>query len=82
MIRRWLLDRKFVILDRYTYSSRPGADDISVEEEGKRLFKSLKLLNKEIPDAVCSVDTFRSSIAREAVAALIKSDSVWYLFPA
>ncbi|HEX2922081.1 MAG TPA: dihydropteroate synthase, partial [Bacteroidales bacterium] len=45
----------------------PGADDISVEEEGKRLFKSLKLLNKEIPDAVCSVDTFRSSIAREAV---------------
>lgn len=55
------------ILDVGGYSSRPGAKDISVEEESTRVLKAIKLINKELPDAIISVDTFRSGIAREAV---------------
>lgn len=55
------------ILDVGGYSSRPGAKDISVEEESTRVLKAIKLINKELPDTIISVDTFRSGIAREAV---------------
>ena len=55
------------ILDVGGYSSRPGAADISEEEEGKRVIRAIKLIRGEFPDAVISVDTFRSDIAREAV---------------
>jgi dihydropteroate synthase len=65
------------ILDVGAYSSRPGAKDISVEEESTRVLKAIKLINRELPDAVISIDTFRSEIAREAVVgcgALIIND--------
>jgi dihydropteroate synthase len=55
------------ILDIGGYSSRPGAKDISPEEEGDRVLKAVKLISKELPEAIISVDTFRSVIAREAV---------------
>lgn len=55
------------ILDVGGYSSRPGAKDISSEEEGKRVFKAIKTINREFPDAVISVDTYRADIASEAV---------------
>jgi dihydropteroate synthase len=55
------------ILDVGGYSTRPGAKDISAEEEGARVLKAIKLINRELPDAVISVDTFRADIAREAV---------------
>jgi len=55
------------ILDVGGYSSRPGAKDISIEEEGKRVFNAIKLINREFPDAIISIDTFRADIAREAV---------------
>ena len=55
------------ILDIGGYSSRPGAKDISVEEEGKRVLRAIKLINHELPDAILSVDTFRAVIARKAV---------------
>ncbi len=55
------------IIDIGGYSSRPGAADISTEEEGKRVLHALKLISTEFPHAVLSVDTFRSEIAREAV---------------
>lgn len=55
------------ILDVGGYSSRPGAPDISEEEESSRVFRAIKLIIKEIPGAIVSVDTFRSGIAREAV---------------
>lgn len=55
------------ILDVGGYSSRPGAKDISIEEEGKRVFNAIKLINGEFPDAIISIDTFRADIAREAV---------------
>lgn len=55
------------ILDVGGYSSRPGAKDVSKEEEGERVFWAVKLIRKEFPEAVISVDTFRSEIALESV---------------
>jgi dihydropteroate synthase len=55
------------ILDVGGYSTRPGAADISAEEEGRRVFGAIKLILREFPGAVISVDTFRAEIAAEAV---------------
>lgn len=55
------------ILDIGGYSSRPGAKDISVDEESNRVLKAVKLINRKFPEAIISVDTFRADIAREAV---------------
>jgi len=55
------------ILDIGGYSSRPGATDVSSQEEGERVFKAIKLITRELPEAILSVDTFRSDIARESV---------------
>lgn len=55
------------ILDIGGYSSRPGAADISIQEESARVLKAIKLINREFPEAIISVDTFRADIAREAV---------------
>ncbi len=55
------------IIDVGAVSTRPGAKEISLEEEKARLFPVLHLLNKHFSSALFSVDTYRSSIAREAV---------------
>jgi dihydropteroate synthase len=55
------------ILDVGGYSSRPGAAAISEEEERKRVLKAIRLINRELPEAIISVDTFRADIAREAI---------------
>jgi dihydropteroate synthase len=55
------------ILDIGGYSSRPGATDIQGDEESRRVLKAIKIVRREFPDAVISVDTFRAEIAREAV---------------
>lgn len=55
------------ILDIGAYSSRPGAKDISPEDEADRVLKAIKLIRNELPDVIISIDTFRSAIAREAV---------------
>jgi dihydropteroate synthase len=55
------------ILDVGGYSSRPGATDISIEEESERVLRAVKLISRELQDAIISVDTFRSDIARAAV---------------
>jgi dihydropteroate synthase len=55
------------IIDVGAYSSRPGAADVSVEEEMKRLRFALGIVRDVCPDAVVSVDTFRSDVARMCV---------------
>jgi dihydropteroate synthase len=55
------------ILDVGGYSSRPGAKDITVDEESKRVLKAIKLIARELPEAIISVDTFRADIASEAI---------------
>jgi dihydropteroate synthase len=57
------------ILDIGGYSSRPGAADISVEEEKNRVLKAVQIVSREIPDTIISIDTFRAEIAREAIGA-------------
>jgi len=48
------------------YSSRPGADHISVREEQARVMPSIRSILNHFPNTLISVDTFRSSIARQA----------------
>jgi dihydropteroate synthase len=55
------------IIDVGGYSSRPGAKDISPEDESGRVLKAIRLIRNELPDVIISVDTFRSEIAREAI---------------
>lgn len=55
------------IIDIGAYSSRPGAEDISEQEELKRLLPYLKELVCNFPDAVFSADTFRATIAQKAI---------------
>ncbi|QSS97249.1 dihydropteroate synthase [Psychroflexus sp. ALD_RP9] len=54
-------------VDLGAYSSKPGAVDISVEEELNRLIPVLKLLRKEFPEVIFSIDTFRSQVADAAL---------------
>ena len=54
-------------LDLGAYSSRPGATDISSEEEEKRLIPAVKQIAKTFPEALLSIDTFRASIAEKAI---------------
>ena len=62
-----ILQEGGTIIDIGGYSSRPGAAEVSEEEEMARLETALRVLNLEFPDAVLSVDTFRSAIARRCV---------------
>ncbi|MDE6377141.1 MAG: dihydropteroate synthase [Duncaniella sp.] len=55
------------ILDIGGYSSRPGAPEVDVEEEWRRVSLGLKVARREAPATMLSVDTFRSEIARRAV---------------
>lgn len=54
-------------LDLGAYSSRPNADDISVQEEMDRLLPVVEALVDQFPEAVLSIDTFRSKVAEAAV---------------
>lgn len=64
--RRMLADGA-AILDVGACSTRPGSEPVSQQEELYRLHSVLELLDKELPDAVVSVDTFRGAVAREVV---------------
>ena len=57
------------LLDIGGYSTRPGATDISEEEETNRILPIIEALVRHFPDVWISVDTFRSSVARQAVEA-------------
>ncbi|QJX46466.1 dihydropteroate synthase [Hymenobacter taeanensis] len=64
-----MLGQGAAILDLGGYSSRPGAEDISVDEEKRRLLPAVAAVRRAFPEAFISVDTFRASVAEEAVAA-------------
>jgi dihydropteroate synthase len=57
------------LLDLGAYSTRPGAAEVATAEERSRLLPAIALLSQHFPNAWLSVDTFRASIAAEAVAA-------------
>lgn len=62
-----IMDEGAQIIDIGAYSSRPGAHDVDKEEEMKRLGQALGWIRKEFPDAIISVDTFRSYVAERVV---------------
>ena len=62
-----ILDEGASIIDIGAYSSRPNAEHISPEEEMQRLRTGLEILNRNHPDAIISVDTFRAEVARQCV---------------
>lgn len=55
------------IIDVGACSSRPGAEDVPMEEEMTRLRHGLKLLRQVAPEAVVSVDTYRADVAAMCV---------------
>jgi len=55
------------ILDVGGYSTRPGADDISMQEEIDRVCPAIEVIVANHPEAVISVDTFRSDVAAAAL---------------
>jgi dihydropteroate synthase len=55
------------IIDIGAFSSRPGAQMISEKEERKRLIPALKSIVKNFPGIKISIDTYRSTIAKEVV---------------
>src|SRR5690606_26329563 len=55
-------------IDLGAYSSRPGADHVSENEELARIIPVVKLLLKTFPDILISIDTFRSKVADECLA--------------
>lgn len=57
------------MVDIGAYSSRPGAEEVSVEEELRRLLPAVGIVREEWPDTIISVDTFRAEVARQAVEA-------------
>lgn len=57
------------IIDIGAYSSRPGADDVSEQEEIARIVPIIEAIGKTFPAAVLSVDTFRAAVARESIKA-------------
>ena len=64
---RQILDEGASIIDIGAYSSRPNAEHISAEEEMRRLRTGLEILNRNHPEAIISVDTFRADVAEECV---------------
>lgn len=62
-----IVDEGGAMIDIGAYSSRPGAADVSPQEEMERLRRGLAIVRRECPDAIVSVDTFRADVARMCV---------------
>lgn len=77
-----MLNDGATFLDVGGYSSRPGAHDITAFEETSRVVGSIESIMRRFPEAIISIDTFRSEVARNAVdagAAIVNDISAGYL---
>jgi len=73
-----MLNNGATFLDMGGYSSRPGATDIPESEEVKRVIPAIEIVLKNFPEALISIDTFRSEVAKKAIesgAALVNDIS-------
>lgn len=64
---RQMMDEGADMIDIGGYSSRPGADDVTPEEEMDRLHRGLRIVRKLYPEVPVSVDTFRADVARMCI---------------
>jgi dihydropteroate synthase len=62
-----MLEEGATFIDLGAYSSRPGATDISEEEELARLLPAVEILLQAFPGILLSVDTFRSTVAKKCL---------------
>ncbi len=62
-----LIEEGADLIDVGGYSSRPGAQDVSVQEELNRVLPTIELIQKSYPEALISIDTFRAEVARRAI---------------
>ena len=56
-------------IDIGAYSSRPGAAEVTTDEELKRMIPAIAAISKRFPEAKLSIDTFRAKVARESIEA-------------
>ncbi len=56
------------MIDIGAFSTRPGATEVSTEEEARRLRNAIAIVRREVPDAIISVDTYRPALARKCIA--------------
>ena len=62
-----IMEQGGTIIDVGAFSTRPGAGEVSEQEETERLRHALAIVRREQPDAVLSVDTYRPAVARMCV---------------
>ena len=62
-----MIDEGVDIIDIGGYSSKPGAENISLDTELKRVIPYIEIIKKNFEDTPVSIDTFRSKVAKEAV---------------
>lgn len=55
------------MIDIGAFSTRPGATEVSTDEEARRLRTALAIVRREVPNAVISVDTYRPALARKCI---------------
>jgi len=63
----YMLNHGATFIDMGAYSSRPGAEHVSEDEELKRMVPVIDLILKKFPNTLISVDTFRSKVAEESI---------------
>ena len=77
-----MLDEGATFIDVGAYSSKPNADEVSLDEELSRILPIITLLIKQFPDIIISVDTFRAEVAKQCIAkgaALVNDISAGHL---
>ncbi len=61
------LEEGATFIDLGAYSTRPGCEDISPDTECERLGSAMRIIRREYPDAIVSIDTFRAGVALRAI---------------
>jgi dihydropteroate synthase len=62
-----MIEEGATFIDVGGYSTRPGANEISEDEEMKRSVAAIKILIKKFDNIIISIDTFRSKVADSAI---------------
>ncbi len=62
-----IIEEGGAMIDIGAYSTRPGAAEVSCEDEMTRLRRALEIVRKQQPDAIISIDTFRPDVAKMVV---------------
>lgn len=67
-----MIDDGADIIDIGGESTRPGSEPVSVEEEQRRVLPVIKEILEKRPDAILSIDTYKSEVAAKALEAGVK----------